>query len=108
MTLSHDVETARSTAWGTKEALKEERLALPEKIKGAIAEYKSSIGFKRGLVRSGRVTYEFEYRVAFARFRAKYLDLELESNPFIDLPENQGFDMPADIPFNDSLETLPN
>ena len=54
------------------------------------------------------MTYEFEYRVAFARFCAKYPDLELESNPFIDLPENQGFDMPADIPFNDSLETLPN
>lgn len=54
------------------------------------------------------MTYEFEYRVAFARFCAKYPDLELESNPFIDLPENQGFDMPANIPFDDSPETLPN
>ena len=66
--LSHDIETTRSSAWVAKEVLKEERLALPGKIKEALTEYKSSAGFKHGLVRSGRVTYEFGYRVAYARF----------------------------------------
>ncbi|CAL9044792.1 unnamed protein product, partial [Musa banksii] len=84
LTLSHDIESARSLAWTGKEVLKEERLALPEKIKGAIAKYKASIGFEHDLVRSGRVTYEFGYRVAYAHFRARYSDLELKSDPFAD------------------------
>ncbi|THU43910.1 hypothetical protein C4D60_Mb02t01830 [Musa balbisiana] len=89
LTLSHDVKSARSSAWATEQVLKEERLTLPEKIKGTIAEYKSSAKFKRSLVRSGRVTYKFGYRVAYARFRARYPDQELESNPFADQPKDQ-------------------
>ncbi|THU58332.1 hypothetical protein C4D60_Mb03t13100 [Musa balbisiana] len=73
LTLSHDVETARSSAGAAEEVLKEERLVLPKKIEGAIAD-----GFKHGLVRSRQTTYEFGYRVACARFRARYLDLELD------------------------------
>ena len=84
LTLSHDVESARSSARAAEEVLKEERLALPEKIKGVIAEYKSSAGFERSLVRSRWVTYEFGYRMAYACFQAKYPDLELESNSFAD------------------------
>ena len=74
---------------------------LPEKTKGAIAEYKSSPGFEHGLVRSGRVTYEFGYRLAYACFRAGYPD------PFVDQPEDQNVDMPASVPFDDGLETPP-
>lgn len=48
--------------------------------------------------------YEFRYRVAYARFRVKYLDLELESDPFTDLPEDQGVKMPVEVPFDDSPE----
>ncbi|THU58484.1 hypothetical protein C4D60_Mb03t14770 [Musa balbisiana] len=83
-TLSRDVESARSSTWAVEETLKVECLALSETIKIVIAEYKSSAGFKHGLVRLGRVTYEFRYRVAYAHFRARYTDLELESNPFVD------------------------
>ncbi|RZS28270.1 hypothetical protein BHM03_00061843, partial [Ensete ventricosum] len=38
----------------------------------AVAQYKGSLGFKEGLKRMGRVTYEYGYRVALARFRARY------------------------------------
>ncbi|THU60023.1 hypothetical protein C4D60_Mb07t08260 [Musa balbisiana] len=104
--LSHDVETARSTAWGAEEALKEERLGLPKKVEEAIAEYKASTGFKRGLVRSSWATYEYGYRVAYARFQAKYPDLELELDPFVDNPTDQNVDMPANVSFNDLRNAL--
>lgn len=97
-------ESARSASWAIEEALKE-RLELPRRIEGEIAEYKKSPGFKRGLQRSGRVIYKFGYRVAFARFSARYMDLELEPNPFIDLLEDQNVDMPTYIPFDDDPET---
>ena len=57
---------------------------MPKRVEEAIAGYKVSAGFERGLVRSGRVMYEYGYRVACARFRAKYPDLELELDPFVD------------------------
>lgn len=77
---------------------------MPEKIKGVIVEYKKSPGFELSLQRSGQVTYEFKYRVTYARFRVKYLDLELESDPFTDLLEDQGVKMPVEVPFDDSPE----
>ncbi|THU57376.1 hypothetical protein C4D60_Mb03t02860 [Musa balbisiana] len=89
LTLSHDVETAKSLAWAAEEVLKEKQLVLPNKVGEAIVAYKASTGFERGLVRSGRVTYEFGYRVACARFQTKYQDLELESDPFADHPADQ-------------------
>ncbi|RRT66395.1 hypothetical protein B296_00040224 [Ensete ventricosum] len=39
----------------------------------AVDRYKESVGFKEGLKRMGRVTYEYEYRVALARFHALLL-----------------------------------
>ncbi|THU72493.1 hypothetical protein C4D60_Mb04t12720 [Musa balbisiana] len=45
LTLSRDVESARST----EEALKEECLGLPKKIEEVIVEYKRSPGFELGL-----------------------------------------------------------
>ncbi|THU56296.1 hypothetical protein C4D60_Mb11t15780 [Musa balbisiana] len=107
-TLSRDVESARSSAWATKETLKEEHLALLEKIEGAIAEYKSSVGFEHGLVRLGWVTYEFGYRVACAHFRVRYPDLELESDPFADQSADENVDIPASVPFDDGPKTPPS
>ena len=65
------------------------------------------VGFEHDLVRSGRVTYEFMYHVAHARFRARYPGHELEANPFSDLSEDQDVDMPMRVPFNDGPETPP-
>lgn len=47
----------------------EERRMAPKIVREAIAEYKKSLGFELGLVRSGQVTYEFGYQVALALFR---------------------------------------
>ncbi|THU66780.1 hypothetical protein C4D60_Mb05t17820 [Musa balbisiana] len=107
LTLSHNVEVAKSSAWAIEEVLKEEQLVLPKKVEEAIAAYKASTGFKHGLVRLGWATYEFEYRVACAHFWEKYLDLELESDPFVDHPMDQDVDMSMSIPFDDRPETLP-
>ncbi|THU72456.1 hypothetical protein C4D60_Mb04t12320 [Musa balbisiana] len=108
LTLSRDVKATRTTSWAAKETLKEERLGLPKKIKRAIAEYKKSLGFELGLLRSRQVTYEFGYWVAYARFRSKYPDLELELDPFTNLLEDQGVEMPIKIPFDNSPEVPPN
>ena len=78
LTLSRNVETARSASRATKEALDEERWGASEMAKEAITEYKWSPRFELGMQRLGLVTYEFRYQVALARFRAKYLDLKVE------------------------------
>ncbi|RWW74542.1 hypothetical protein BHE74_00017516 [Ensete ventricosum] len=44
------------------------RVKLP---KEAIPEYKKSVSFEMGLVQTGQVSYEYGYRVALARFRAR-------------------------------------
>ncbi|RWW64457.1 hypothetical protein BHE74_00028305 [Ensete ventricosum] len=38
--------------------------------------------------RMGHVTYEFGYQVALECLRAKYSDLYVEEDPFVDYPEN--------------------
>lgn len=107
-TLSRDVESTRSSAWAAEETLKEERLALPETIERAIIEYKSSVGFERDLVRLLRVTYEFGYQMAYAHFRARYPNMELESDPFADQPADQNIEMSASVPFDDGPPTPSN
>ena len=59
-------------------------------------------------MRSSQVTYEYGYRVAFARFRAKYSDLDLDSDPFVDNPIDQDVDMPMNVPFDDRPVTPPS
>ncbi|RRT47018.1 hypothetical protein B296_00011270 [Ensete ventricosum] len=36
----------------------------------------------------GQVSYEYEYRVALARFQARYPDLEVDNDPFTEKPED--------------------
>lgn len=108
LTLSRDVEAIRTASWAAKEALKEEHLGVPKKIKEVIIEYKKSPRFELDLQRLGQVTYEFKYRVDFAYFCARYLNLELELNPFTDLPEDQDIQMPTEVPFDDNPESPPN
>lgn len=81
LTLLRNTEVAWSTSQAAEEALAEERRVAPERVKEAIFEYKKSPWFKLGLARSGQVTYEFGYRVTLARFRMKYLDMEVDSTP---------------------------
>ncbi|RWW66023.1 hypothetical protein BHE74_00026633 [Ensete ventricosum] len=48
----------------------------------AIPEYKVSWGFEFDMERTGRVTYEFECRVALERFWVKYPNLSVEEDLF--------------------------
>ncbi|RRT72200.1 hypothetical protein B296_00024241 [Ensete ventricosum] len=56
--------------------------ARAELSRQAIDDYKELAGFKEGLKRMGRVTYEYGYRVALARFRSLHPDSEVEEDPF--------------------------
>ncbi|THU71285.1 hypothetical protein C4D60_Mb08t33950 [Musa balbisiana] len=58
-------------------AMANEICQWPEKDKKLIEANKKSSGFELGLTRTGQVTNEYGYQVALARFRARYLDLEV-------------------------------
>ncbi|RZS10964.1 hypothetical protein BHM03_00042243 [Ensete ventricosum] len=47
-----------------------------------IEDYKKSAGFEMGLVRIGQVSLEYDYLLALAKFRARYLDLKVKEEPF--------------------------
>ncbi|RRT51551.1 hypothetical protein B296_00030478 [Ensete ventricosum] len=59
-------------------------------------------GFESGLEKMGWVSYEFGYRVALERFRAKYPDSTVEENPFAKLLEDVNVKMDLCQPFDDS------
>ncbi|RWW03237.1 hypothetical protein GW17_00033617 [Ensete ventricosum] len=49
-----------------------------------------------------KVTFEFGYRVVLERFRAKYPDLFVEEDPFVERPKDANVHMEMNQPFNDS------
>ncbi|RWV83673.1 hypothetical protein GW17_00054686 [Ensete ventricosum] len=68
---------------------------LKAKADKAIIDYKKSRGFQSGMEKMGQVTYEFGYRVSLERFWAKYLDLSIEENPFVEWPADANIRMEA-------------
>ncbi|RWW76658.1 hypothetical protein BHE74_00015236 [Ensete ventricosum] len=58
--------------------------------------------FETGLVRMGRVSFEYGYQLALAWFHARYPDLEMEEDPFKLLPEDLNVSMVDEQPFDDS------
>ncbi|RRT79602.1 hypothetical protein B296_00013581 [Ensete ventricosum] len=68
----------------------------------AIVDYKELVGFKEGLKRMGRVTYEYGYRVALACFRSLHPDSEVEEDPFTIRPEDDSVPMERQQAFDDS------
>ncbi|RWV92754.1 hypothetical protein GW17_00044842 [Ensete ventricosum] len=80
--------------------LETQRIELPKKT---IEDYKESIGFRWGLQRMGQVSYEYGYRVALARFQARYPDSEVEDDPFTIRPEDDSVQMETQQPFDDSV-----
>ncbi|RZR72449.1 hypothetical protein BHM03_00013594 [Ensete ventricosum] len=80
-------------------ALENARTELPRK---AVVQYKESVGFKEGLKRMGRVTYEYGYRVVLACFHARHPDSEVEENPFTIHPEDDLVPMERQQTFDDS------
>ncbi|RZR91479.1 hypothetical protein BHM03_00019613 [Ensete ventricosum] len=80
-------------------ALENARAELPRQ---AVDHYKESVGFKEGLKRMGRVTYEYGYLVALPRFRALHSDSEVEEDPFTIRPEDDLVPMERQQAFDDS------
>ncbi|RWW35456.1 hypothetical protein BHE74_00059609, partial [Ensete ventricosum] len=80
-------------------ALESARAELPRQ---AVDDYKESIGFKEDLKRMGRVTYEYGYRVALARFRSLHPDSKVEEDPFTIRPEDDSVPMERQQAFDDS------
>ncbi|RWW11843.1 hypothetical protein GW17_00024521, partial [Ensete ventricosum] len=89
------------------QAVKDLEHARAELPGQAVAQYKGSLGFKEGLKRMGRVTYEYGYRVALARFRARYPDADIEEDPFTIYPEDDSVPMERQQDFDDSVPPEP-
>ncbi|RWW38488.1 hypothetical protein BHE74_00056270, partial [Ensete ventricosum] len=64
-----------------------------------IIESQESLGLKR----MGRVTYEYGYRVALARFHARYPDAKVEDDLFTIHPEDDLVPMQRQQAFDDSI-----
>ncbi|RWW44406.1 hypothetical protein BHE74_00049823 [Ensete ventricosum] len=79
-------------------ALESARAELPRQ---AVDDYKELADFKKGLKRMGRVTYEYGYRVALARFRSLHPDSEVEEDPFSVRPEDDSASMERQQAFDD-------
>ncbi|XP_065007933.1 uncharacterized protein LOC135638644 [Musa acuminata AAA Group] len=92
---------AQAKARAASEALAEEARLRPDKDKELIVTYKKSEGFELGLTRTGQVSFEYGYRIATSRFRARHPGLEVEEDPFTPHPEDLEVDMPKDVPFDD-------
>ncbi|RWW02472.1 hypothetical protein GW17_00034421, partial [Ensete ventricosum] len=84
------------------QAVKALENALAELPRQAVDRYKESIGFKEGLKRMGRVTYEYGYRVALSRFHALHPDSEVKEDPFTVHPEDDLVPMERQQAFDDS------
>ncbi|RWW82245.1 hypothetical protein BHE74_00009303, partial [Ensete ventricosum] len=65
------------------------------KVEGqkSVAAYKGSRGFKSGLEKIWRVSYEFGYQVALERLRGKHPDIMIEVDPFAKCPEDANVEM---------------
>ncbi|RWV77142.1 hypothetical protein GW17_00062075 [Ensete ventricosum] len=94
-------KTTELTRAGVKRLSKSAKRGSVDLPKQVVDVYKKSTGFEMGLVRTSKVSYE--YRVALARFWARYPELEIEEDPFKVLPVDSNVLMEADQPFDDSL-----
>ncbi|RZS03617.1 hypothetical protein BHM03_00033810 [Ensete ventricosum] len=85
-------------------ALESARAKLPRQL---VVQYMESLSFKEGLKRIGRVMYEYGYRVALARFRARHPDAEVEEHSFTIHPEDDLVSMERQQAFDDSVPPEP-
>ncbi|RRT51416.1 hypothetical protein B296_00043279 [Ensete ventricosum] len=105
------LKEARVRAWKMDDellqavkALESARAELPRQ---SIVQYKESLGFKEGLKKMGRVTYEYGYRVALTRFHARHPDAEVEEDPFTIHPDDDLVPIERQQAFDDSVPPEP-
>ncbi|RRT31462.1 hypothetical protein B296_00059190 [Ensete ventricosum] len=89
------------------QAVKDLESARAELPRQSIVQYNESLGFKEGPKRMGRVTYEYRYRVALARFRARHPDANVVEDPFTIHPEDDLVPMERQQDFDDSVPPEP-
>ncbi|RWW59748.1 hypothetical protein BHE74_00033299, partial [Ensete ventricosum] len=89
------------------QAVKAPESARAELLRQIVVQYKESLGFKEGLKRMGRVTYEYGYRVALARFHARHPDAEVKEDPFTIHLEDDLVPMERQQAFDDSVPPEP-
>ncbi|RRT45598.1 hypothetical protein B296_00020382 [Ensete ventricosum] len=89
------------------QAMKDLESARAELPRQPTVQYKESLGFKEGLKRMGRVTYEYGYRVALASFCARHPNVDVEEDPFIIHPKDDLVPMERQQDFDDSVPPEP-
>lgn len=80
---------------------------IPKYHKVTIVDYKAFVMFEKGLERMGVVLYQFGYQITLTHFKARYLKLELEEDPFTDYLDDQNILIMTKVPFDDSLDPSP-
>ncbi|RRT65364.1 hypothetical protein B296_00028287 [Ensete ventricosum] len=76
---------------------------LKDEGEKAVAAYKASRGFKSGLEKMGRVSYEFEDLVTLERLQGKHPDIMIELDPFVECSEDANVEMDLNQPFDDGI-----
>ncbi|RRT31513.1 hypothetical protein B296_00053147 [Ensete ventricosum] len=89
------------------QAVKDLESARAELPRQSVVQYKESLSFKEGLKRMGRVTYEYGYRVALARFHARHPNAKVEEDLFTIHLEDNLVPMERQQAFDDSVPPEP-
>ncbi|RZR84334.1 hypothetical protein BHM03_00011132 [Ensete ventricosum] len=72
-----------------------------------VASYKESKGFCCSLEHASQVMYEFGNQIVIGRFKARYHKLEVNEDPFAELPSDAEVLAPMEVPFNGHPVTPP-
>ncbi|RWW23380.1 hypothetical protein BHE74_00032086 [Ensete ventricosum] len=84
------------TAKEAKKAWEEERSYIAKWERRVMASYKEFQGFCCSLERANQAMYEFEYQNTLRCFKVRYHELEVDEDPFVELPSKAKV-----LPFND-------
>ncbi|RZS19336.1 hypothetical protein BHM03_00051728 [Ensete ventricosum] len=85
-----------------------EQLTLARQRVDELQADNAKLRFGWGLGLMGQVSYEYGYRVALAHFQARYPDLEVDSDPFTEQPEDSSIPMETRQEFDDSGPPTPH
>ncbi|RRT32501.1 hypothetical protein B296_00050801 [Ensete ventricosum] len=86
--LVEQVVIANKLARDLREALEAKWHMILKYREEAITDYKSNVGFRRCLKRSGVISYQFGYQIALTHFKLRYPKLELKKDSFTNYPDD--------------------
>lgn len=72
-----------------------------------MVSYKKSEGFQCSLQHSSEVVYDFRYRIATSRFKARYPELKLDEDPYAELSSDAEVSSSVEVPFDDCPTSPP-